>query len=102
MFGGDREDRIEFLWDRPARDSLPVDASFKLFVDRKLLRLTAIAVMRLYADLFAGQPMERVSRFLTRFAKESIATLGPSNVFFSQGKDLSLLDLTNRDDVPPS
>lgn len=43
--------------------------------------------------------MERVSRFLTKFAKESIATLGASNVFFSQGKDLSLLGLTNRDTI---
>ena len=91
------EDNIKFFWDRQGDYSLDENAVFTLFIDRTLLRQTTIDVIRKYPSLFEGQPIERVSRLLTDFAKDSISVLGSGNVFFALGKDQSLLDLANGD-----
>jgi len=97
LTGNEGEDSIQFLWHEQGGYSPSGSAVFTLFIDRKLLRQTTIDVIRQYPSLFGGQPIERVSRLLTDFAKDSISVLGPGRVFFALGKDQSLLDLANGD-----
>lgn len=99
LTGNEREDYIEFLWGEQGNSSLPQDAAFKLFIDRKLLRQTAIDAIREYPLLLEGEGLEEVSRLLIKFSKGSILALGPGVVFASLGEDLSLLDFANRDAI---
>lgn len=99
LTGGEGEDNIQFLWDEQGSYSPSGSAVFTLFIDRKLHRKTTIDVIRQYPALFEGQPIEKVSRLLTDFAKGSISILGPGSVLSALGKDQSLLDFANGDAI---
>lgn len=95
LTGNERQENVQFILHEQGGYSHSGNAVFTLFIDRKLLRQTTVEVIRQYSSLFAGQPIENVSRLLTDFAKDSISILGASNVLFALGKEQSLLDLAN-------
>lgn len=99
LAGSEKEDNIQFRWHEAGDYGLSGSAVFTLFIDRRLLRHTAIDVIRQHSTLFEEQSVETVSRLLTDFARSSISVLGPGKVFSAIGKDQSLLEFADDDAI---
>ena len=97
LAGSEKEGNIQFRWHEAGDYGLSGSAVFTLFIDRRLLRHTAIDVIRQHSTLFEEQSVETVSRLLTDFARSSISVLGPGKVFSAIGKDQSLLEFADDD-----